>query len=395
MYMTDMLLQMACAAASYELPTLSAGNSQSGAGSGGTSFQDLLKQQQSQATQDAAKDTTQTTQKPEDSGQTGKPVEQPDGQPQEETPSLDLMALGAAMTMEAVVQIQNPVQPVATQEQPVGEVVLPEGAVVSQGVPAAGPTAGQMAQMPVDTVPQEGQHQNQPQVIQPEAQGMQTTQIPGEPEGAPVHQSVQTAETARAEQPAAVPEEGQVEIQPARKQESGEPAAMNTGEAPVFRNTEHMPVKVGESVTVDTTAPAQEVEANLGKALTQAVEEGNQHLQIKLNPANLGNVTVEFTRSADGALHVVLHAETTQAAKLLSEHADTLSMMLREVNPGQVRVEVSQPQQSQQDPQFWQQDQQGSHQQQQQQHRQQQSDQDADSFLHQLRLGLLDVESQG
>lgn len=397
MYMTDMLLQMACAAASYELPTLSTGSSQSGAGNQGTSFQDLLEQQQSQASQGSAQNTTQTTQKPEESGQTGDKVEQTDGQPQEEEPSLDLMALGAAMTMEAVVQTQNPIQPVTTQEQPVGEVVLPEGAAVAQTMPVADQTAGQTVQVPVETLPQEPQTA-QTQVAQPAAQQVESTPVSVEPEVVQTTQTNQTSQTAAttpAEQTPMTAEEGQVEIQSAKQQDGGESAAMNTGEAPVFQNTEHMPVKVGETVTVDTTAPAQEMEQNLAKALTQAVEEGNQHLEIKLSPANLGNVTVEFTQTAEGALHVVLHAETSQAAKLLSEHADTLSMLLRDMNPGQVRVEVPQPQQSQQDPQFWQQEQQGGQQQQQQQQqRQQQSDQEAESFLHQLRLGLLDVEPQ-
>ena len=76
------------------------------------------------------------------------------------------------------------------------------------------------------------------------------------------------------------------------------------------------------------------------------------------------------------------------AAKLLSEHANTLGLMLQDSTRGEVRVEVPQPHQGQQP---WQQpDQNGGQQQQQQQQQQRQvPKQEADSFLHQLRLGLL------
>ena len=156
----------------------------------------------------------------------------------------------------------------------------------------------------------------------------------------------------------------------------------------MFQEVEHMPVKVGEKVEIDTTAPAADVDAKLSKALTQALDNGSQHVEITLSPANLGTVTAEFTRTPEGALHLVLRAENEHAAKLLSEHANTLGLMLQDSTRGEVRVEVPQPHQGQQP---WQQpDQNGGQQQQQQQQQQRQvPKQEADSFLHQLRLGLL------
>ena len=167
-----------------------------------------------------------------------------------------------------------------------------------------------------------------------------------------------------------------------------------TWESPLFQTVEHMPVKVGEAVTVDTTAPSSEMEATLSKAMTDALGDGSQHLEIQLSPSNLGTVTVEFSRNPEGALHVVLHTENEQAAKLLSDHASALGLLLQDGTHSEVRVEVSQPQQNQQP---WQQpDQNGGQRQQQQQNQQpqQQQRQDAESFLHQLRLGLVELEAQ-
>ena len=124
-----------------------------------------------------------------------------------------------------------------------------------------------------------------------------------------------------------------------------------------------MPVKVGEKVEIDTTAPAADVDAKLSKALTQALDNGSQHVEITLSPANLGTVTAEFTRTPEGALHLVLRAENEHAAKLLSEHANTLGLMLQDSTRGEVRVEVPQPHQGQQP---WQQPDQNGGQQQQQ-----------------------------
>lgn len=161
-------------------------------------------------------------------------------------------------------------------------------------------------------------------------------------------------------------------------------------ETPVFAHTEHMPVKVGEAV--DTTAPAPQLEQALEKTLTRGLKDGAEHLEIRLTPEHLGTVQAEFTRTADGTLHVVLRAENAEAAKLLGDHAGALGALLQDSNHGSVRVEVPQPQQEQSQ---WQQpDQQGGqqHQQQQQQHRAPR--QEAESFLHQLRLGLTDAEPE-
>lgn len=161
---------------------------------------------------------------------------------------------------------------------------------------------------------------------------------------------------------------------------------------PLFQETESMPVKVGDAPVLDTTVQPEEFDAQLNKVINDAVQQNMQHIELKLNPANLGSVVVELSRSPEGMLHVVLHADNQNAAKLLSEHSANLGLMLQNSNGTQVRVEVSQAEQNQQP---WQQPDQngGQQQQQQQQPRQQRNTED---FLHQIRLGLLsmDVETE-
>ena len=85
-----------------------------------------------------------------------------------------------------------------------------------------------------------------------------------------------------------------------------------------------------------------------------------------------------------------LRAENSEAAKLLGDHAGALGALLQDSTHGSVRVEVPQPQQ---EPSPWQQpDQQSGQQQQQQQHHRPAPQQEAESFLHQLRLGLTEAE---
>lgn len=162
-------------------------------------------------------------------------------------------------------------------------------------------------------------------------------------------------------------------------------------QTPLFGELEAAPVRVGDA-PVDMTAPTQEVEANLAQTIHKGVEEGSEYLEIKLKPDHLGTVVAEFTRTPEGALHVVLHAESEQTAKLLGDHASALGLLLQDSGNGQVHIEVAQPQQQQQG--AWQQfNQDGSQQQHQQQQPQRHTPEaESDSFAQQLRLGLVAME---
>lgn len=378
MQTTDILLQMIYQTA-WNLPNVpAAGNSSSQ--DSGVSFQDLLEQRRNQLDQTPDKDQTQDATQQQPVGEDTAPVETDDKPEQGTVLNMDLAAIGAALLAEGLpTQVQTPV-PVEVAETPVA--VAPLETVQPEVIPVVEQMVAQPETTPVV---------QQAVIQQPQEQTQQTVQQPVQAaETAPVQQTQVTA-TPQSQENSSTMEDAQSFTAAPRQDTEVDPEAVEVSgswETPVFQETEHMPVKVGERVEIDTTAPASEVEAKLGNALTQALEDGSQRMEITLSPANLGTVTAEFTRSPEGVLHLVLRAENEHAAKLLSEHAGNLSLMLQDSTRGEVRVEVPQPHQGQQP---WQQpDQNGGQQQQQQQQQERQvPKQEAESFLHQLRLGLL------
>lgn len=211
---------------------------------------------------------------------------------------------------------------------------------------------------------------------------------------APVEETVSTP---RMEQNSAPQSEEESSSQDRPTSENGEDVRTNdyevltsqsgTAERPLFRESVSMPQRVGDAPVLDTQSG--DMDAKLTKELTSALDAGTQRLELKLTPERLGNVVVEMSRTPEGVLHVVLHTENEQAAKLLAEHADTLGMMLQSGQQGEVRIEVQRPAQSEQP---WQQpDQNGgqSGQDGRQQQEQRRQPADPERFLQQLRLGLI------
>ena len=156
-------------------------------------------------------------------------------------------------------------------------------------------------------------------------------------------------------------------------------------EAPVFQDVREIPVKVGEPAQAEETREVP-VEDQLGPKIAEALEQGDTRVEIQLTPENLGKVTVEVTLHEDGALHIALHAESSQTRGLLERSTDNLVAMLGRDTRQEVQVEVPRQQESQQQN-FYDQQQGREQQQQQQQHRQER--QSGEDFLHQLRLGLV------
>ena len=377
MNMTDMLLQMTLQSA-WQLPELSQSSGQTASDNQGTSFQDLLAQRQESLNKPGSGKTE--SQKPQEGAEdTEKPV-QDDSMPGKEAVLQNLL-LGTPLMLEnptvGVPQemIQQPVQTAETAAV-LPAAVLPQqsGVVQAEGEAAQGVTLPQQAN-PIQTQP--------------------SAEAGAEPETAAVaFPKVGEAVTPTGTEPDAADTQPRDMAQSLPRQEQTqepEPAVVTHWQTPLFQDVEASPVRVGDTV-VDMTAPAQEVQTALGDALKGAAEQGEQHLEIQLSPANLGKVVAEFTRSPEGILHVVLRAETEQTAKLLSDHAPTLSLMLQDSSRGEVRVEVPQPQQNQS---AWQQpDQDGGGRQQQQQQQQHAPRQETESFFHQLRLGLVQMEEE-
>ncbi|MBE6909700.1 MAG: flagellar hook-length control protein FliK [Ruminococcaceae bacterium] len=114
-------------------------------------------------------------------------------------------------------------------------------------------------------------------------------------------------------------------------------------------------------------------------------------IEVTLTPEHLGKLTVEVTRGTDGTLSVVLHTTSERAANLLEKGVDGLRQALAPSNRGDVEVQVRPSEESQQ--QFLNPDgQNGQEQRQQQQQGRRREQQNAQDFLQQLRLGLVDVD---
>ncbi len=167
--------------------------------------------------------------------------------------------------------------------------------------------------------------------------------------------------------------------------------ASAAAEAPVFDHTEHVPVKVAETGE-PVQAEAEDAAEQLAQRIQQAMAQGESRVEVTLTPENLGQLTVEITRSSDGALSIVLTTMTDKAAHLIDRHASSLQQMLMDHSQN-VHIEVETRTPETQAQQFLNPDSQNNHQRQQQQQRQQKEEdhQDGD-FLQQLRLGLVGMD---
>ena len=184
------------------------------------------------------------------------------------------------------------------------------------------------------------------------------------------------------------PVEVRVEQDGEGEEPTGEAAA---AEQPVFRETQSVPVKVGERYeVVDTQQP--EMDDQMADVIRTAVQTGQERIAIRLNPQNLGSLVIEMTRDTAGVLQVVLHAATPKGVGLLNQHLNNLHTALQSYGHEEVHVEVQRGEESQQqnfrqaDP-----DGRGQHQHRQQRERQEEQ-QSGEEFMQKLRLGLFGVE---
>ncbi len=165
----------------------------------------------------------------------------------------------------------------------------------------------------------------------------------------------------------------------------------NLGNLQLFKDVKATPVKVGEAQTLDTTS--EQFDVNLHKAISQADLQGAEKIVLQLSPSSLGNITVEMSRTPEGALNVILIAENDAAARLINEHSSKLGAMLLNTNAEQVKVEVVQVQESEQS-RYEQQDNpnrqsKGNENRQQNQRQNEQNPQD---FMQRLRLGIEQIQ---
>lgn len=158
----------------------------------------------------------------------------------------------------------------------------------------------------------------------------------------------------------------------------------------VFHDVKAAPVKVGE--TYDAPQ-AQDVNEQIAAQLIPAMEQGQTKVELQLTPEHLGTVKVEITQSENGALHIAITAQSNETRSLLEKHSDSLQHMLASRTQNVVQVEVQRQEESQPKNPYDGHNGQNQQQPQQEQHRPRHS-QSSQDFLHQLRLGLVDVEDE-
>jgi flagellar hook-length control protein FliK len=170
--------------------------------------------------------------------------------------------------------------------------------------------------------------------------------------------------------------------------------APTQGEQPVFQNVETTMIKVAEAPAPESTEETAPVEKQITDQLTQALEQGESKVEVRLTPESLGNVTVEVTQQKNGALSVVLTAENDHTRTLLQQHMGNLQELLGSQGQKEVQVEVSRQQESQQQNNAAYDGRNGGQNGQQQEQRQQNHQQQDQNFLQQLRLGLIPLDAE-
>lgn len=356
--------------------------------SGASSFQDLM-DQINRDTSAASKETKETKDSKDASGKPVKDQEKTEetleeGAPvqteeQEELRPQDMVANPNVVNF---VEFFQPEAALAVEES---VITVPVEAIPEESVEGAGMELdGQLPML--DTAVETSVEMETPMEQNTGSfQEAMAEEIPQE-QAAPVENAAEAApvqETEQAEKP-----RQEVEVEAVVTQEEGDEPKGEAAEAPeaVFHDAKAAPVKVGERYeTVDTQAP--NMDEQVAAAVRQAVQAGSQRIEIRLTPENLGELVIEMTRDAGGALQVVLHASTSRAAGLLTEHLTGLHAALQAQNAQTVHVEVQRGQESQQQNLHQQTDPNGHH----QQHRQQERRQEqtgGEDFLQKLRLGL-------
>lgn len=353
--------------------------------SGASSFQDLMDQinRDTSAASKETKDSTDASGKPvKDQEKTEETLEEGAPVQTEEKEELRPQDMVANPNVVNFVEFFQPEAALAVEES---VITVPVEAIPEESVEGAGMELdGQLPML--DTAVETSVEMETPMEQNTGSfQEAMAEEIPQE-QAAPVENAAEAApvqETEQAEKP-----RQEVEVEAVVTQEEGDEPKGEAAEAPeaVFHDAKAAPVKVGERYeTVDTQAP--NMDEQVAAAVRQAVQAGSQRIEIRLTPENLGELVIEMTRDAGGALQVVLHASTSRAAGLLTEHLTGLHAALQAQSAQAVHVEVQRGQESQQQNLHQQTDPNGHH----QQHRQQERRQEqtgGEDFLQKLRLGL-------
>lgn len=357
-----------------------------------TSFQDQIKQKQKNTATDTGK-TSQNTEKDSKAGDIKKPTEDnaviTDGQRE----------LAAALAMQAAtVQPANNV-PVA-QTMVIQQVLTEAAGVNSKQMASNGSTAIQadgLVQINSDVQTVAAAQQNASESKEGTTKTVNVSGDIGKTDNVTVVSQPVTIEKSSTQSNTNTSENTPFTdssgTSATNKQDDGTDqtgASVSVGNRTLFHDVQAVPVKVSDSSVVDTNS--SQMDNQIADQVTKALDQGITHVKVQLSPESLGTVTVEMTRSQDGALHVLLKTTGQQAQSLLEQHSSGLQALLAERSQNTVNVQVQRNQEGQATHgDLYDREGQGQQQSQQESRRQRQQNED---FIQQLRLNLISVDDE-
>lgn len=162
----------------------------------------------------------------------------------------------------------------------------------------------------------------------------------------------------------------------------------------VFQDVESVPVKVGEAENLEQTNET-DVVGQVNDQIGQLIQSGESSVTVRLNPENLGEVTVEVSMKSDGVLNVAISARNDDTRALLERHSTQLQELVSSRTQQSVEVNVQRQQESQQNQNQQNYDGHNGHAQDgQERRRRQHESSNPQDFMQQLRLGLVPVDGE-
>lgn len=364
----------------------------------------LLQQQKESAGQpEDAKDTRDTkdavkdAEKPEEK-QPEKPAKDQAEEADAEEGLADLaqMELQQSILQQAVVQIAEP----AVLETQTAAEAVPE--MADAIVPDLTQESGELS-MEASALPEQPKAEAKPEVkaepVQAEAKAdlnpvkaeepERVTELPREEhqESSVKEQAPQDARAAASEKQETVPDENETFQNALAGQDMTQAASVQTAGAPVqAEQNQEVPQTGFQEGEHTVKSTVEELPQELGKAVTAGKPGESQVLQVELEPASLGKLTIRLEYEA-GRTMVSVMASNPKTLELLSQKAAEIASILKERTGEETVIYTEQPQQEPGE-EAQEQGGRGGQQQERQQRRQEEQPQ-TDSFMQQLRLGLV------
>lgn len=248
--------------------------------------------------------------------------------------------------LAATLVTSQPVVPITVFEE--AEVkVAEDGIVILEPVSMEGAVVEQPAEGIVEAVevqPEEAAQQEQPVEGQFQEAAGTVVEAPKEEQPKAVEgQKVQPETVAEGrDKPEVTVQKAQPDSKP---QDEEMDSNVEQESQPVFQDVKAAPVKVGDAHLVHFAQEPVEPENSkqLAGLLSRAMQEGADVVRVQLNPIELGNVTIELSRTAAGELTIVMNPENVRAANILNAHAENLIASLAEKGENVVSVQVNMP----------------------------------------------------